>query len=178
MCGVISPEVSFFLSEKTWSIGGSDRTNSLVCSGTRNDQRRYPGMTGVFAAHLGLVRRVDKQDEPPRHVLLVQIQLGHVRQKHRLKLLRDLEVVRRAQRLATQLHKAEFGRLPRRARDDEGPAPDAEVAVLDDLLAGRRGEAFEQLVDLGPVFGRGGVEVDLGEGAGALAVVCGSREGG
>ena len=98
-----------FLSEKTEWMGGSERTKSLVCEKrvrweggvARATSGPWPAGKGQYERRVNaperthLVRRVNKEDEPPRHVLAVERQQRDVGQEDGLKGLGDLEVVAR-----------------------------------------------------------------------------------
>lgn len=63
-------------------------------------------------------------------ILLPQIHLRHIRQEDRMKRLRHLKIIRRAQRVSTQLVKAELRDVARALWDVQPTAPDLEVPAV------------------------------------------------
>lgn len=129
---------------------------------------------GWNGTHSCFVRRIDKQDEPPRLVLGIESQLRHPAQKDGSKRLCDLEVIRRRVRRAAQVVERELGDVRSRERDPDRPSPHGEFAILYDFVAriDARARGFEQLVELGLVCACHRVEVDPGQLARPFAIVC------
>ena len=80
-------------------------------------------------------------------VLEVQPHLWHIQQEHRSEGLRDLDVIRSAQRFPAKVVKRELGNLARALRDHNRPTPRVQFSVCNRRIRRvGRGQRHKQLV--------------------------------
>jgi hypothetical protein len=128
-----------------------------LCTGKHVQLLRFTVVT-----HLVVITRINERNKPPREILFVQPHLRYVEDENRPEVLRDLEIVGRAQRLAAEIVESELGHLARALRDCDRATPGGKLAVADDgvrWVAGSVG--MEDLFHLLPIFRRKWVVINV-----------------
>ena len=95
------------------------------------------------------------------HVFLTEPHLWHIRDEDGAKVLRDLDIVRRAHGLTAQVKEAKLRDRARALRHEDLAAPRVQLAVRYRRVGGVGCERAEELVNFGPVLWSERVVVDM-----------------